>query len=123
MALARALIHQPRWLLADEPTGSLDEHNAEQVMALMMSAVRDTGAGLLLVSHNPGYGDLADRVLRLEGDSWSSSRAPPWLTSAGGLLMLPLKALLRLYRAHPWLLLMSLTGLTLGSLWWWPSSS
>ena len=67
VALARALIHQPRWLLADEPTGSLDEHNAEQVMALMMSAVRDTGAGLLLVSHNPGYGDLADRVLRLEG--------------------------------------------------------
>ncbi len=37
--------------------------------------------------------------------------------------MLPLKALLRLYRAHPWLLLMSLVGLTLGSLWWWPSSS
>ena len=36
-------------------------------MALMMAAVRDTGAGLLLVSHNPGYGALADRVLRLEG--------------------------------------------------------
>ncbi|MDO2947878.1 ABC transporter ATP-binding protein [Aeromonas simiae] len=67
VALARALIHQPTWLLADEPTGSLDEHNAEQVMALMMAAVRDTGAGLLLVSHNPGYSDLADRVLRLEG--------------------------------------------------------
>ena len=67
VALARALVHQPKWLLADEPTGSLDEHNAEQVMALMMAAVRDTGAGLLLVSHNPGYGALADRVLRLEG--------------------------------------------------------
>ena len=67
VALARALIHQPRWLLADEPTGSLDEHNAEQVMALMMAVVRGTGAGLLLVSHNPGYGALADRVLRLEG--------------------------------------------------------
>ncbi|HDZ8917391.1 TPA: ABC transporter ATP-binding protein, partial [Aeromonas hydrophila] len=66
-ALARALIHQPQWLLADEPTGSLDEHNAEQVMALMMTAVRGTGAGLLLVSHNPAYGALADRVLRLEG--------------------------------------------------------
>ena len=37
------------------------------VPALMMAAVRDTGAGLLLVSHNPGYGALADRVLRLEG--------------------------------------------------------
>ena len=46
VALARALIHQPQWLLADEPTGSLDEHNAEQVMALMMTAVRGTGAGL-----------------------------------------------------------------------------
>ena len=67
VALARALIHKPQWLLADEPTGSLDEHNAAQVMALMMAAVHDTGAGLLLVSHNPGYGALADRVLRLEG--------------------------------------------------------
>ncbi|MNM40361.1 putative ABC transporter ATP-binding protein [compost metagenome] len=67
VALARALIHKPQWLLADEPTGSLDEHNAEQVIGLMMAAVRDTGAGLLLVSHNPGYGALADRVLRLEG--------------------------------------------------------
>ena len=58
VALARVLIHKPQWLLADEPTGSLDEHNAEQVMALMMAAVRDTGAGLLLVSHNPGYGAM-----------------------------------------------------------------
>lgn len=67
VALARALIHRPDWLLADEPTGSLDEHNAEQVMALMMEAVKETGAGLLLVSHNPAYAALADRVLRLEG--------------------------------------------------------
>ena len=74
VALARALVHQPKWLLADEPTGSLDEHNAEQVMALMMAAVRDTGAGLLLVSHNPGYGALADRVLRLEGGQLLEAR-------------------------------------------------
>ena len=67
VALARVLIHKPQWLLADEPPGTLDEHNAERVMGLMMAAVRDTGAGLLLVSHNPGYGALADRVLRLEG--------------------------------------------------------
>ena len=75
VALARALVHQPKWLLADEPTGSLDEHNAEQVMALMMAAVRDTGAGLLLVSHNPGYGALADRVLRLEGGQLLEGRS------------------------------------------------
>lgn len=67
VALARALIHQPRWLLADEPTGSLDEHNARQVMDLMMGAVQESGAGLLLVSHNPAYASQVDRVLRLEG--------------------------------------------------------
>ncbi|MER0510208.1 ABC transporter ATP-binding protein [Aeromonas allosaccharophila] len=76
VALARALIHQPGWLLADEPTGSLDEHNAEQVMALMVAAVRDTGAGLLLVSHNPAYATLADRVLRLEGGQLIELKGP-----------------------------------------------
>lgn len=76
VALARALIHQPQWLLADEPTGSLDEHNAEQVMALMMEAVRETGAGLLLVSHNPAYAALADRVLRLEGGQLVQLKGP-----------------------------------------------
>ncbi|WP_421334119.1 ABC transporter ATP-binding protein [Aeromonas veronii] len=76
VALARALIHQPGWLLADEPTGSLDEHNAEQVMALMIAAVRGTGAGLLLVSHNPTYAALADRVLRLEGGQLIELKGP-----------------------------------------------
>lgn len=76
VALARALIHQPSWLLADEPTGSLDEHNAEQVMALMVAAVRGTGAGLLLVSHNPAYAELADRVLRLEGGQLIELKGP-----------------------------------------------
>ncbi|AXV19092.1 ABC transporter ATP-binding protein [Aeromonas veronii] len=76
VALARALIHQPQWLLADEPTGSLDEHNAEQVMALMVAAVRGTGAGLLLVSHNPAYAELADRVLRLEGGQLIELKRP-----------------------------------------------
>ncbi|HHQ4939913.1 TPA: ABC transporter ATP-binding protein [Aeromonas veronii] len=76
VALARALIHQPSWLLADEPTGSLDEHNAEQVMALMIAAVRDTGAGLLLVSHNPAYAALSDRVLRLEGGQLIELKGP-----------------------------------------------
>ncbi|PTT46390.1 ABC transporter ATP-binding protein, partial [Aeromonas sp. HMWF014] len=53
-----------------------DEHNAEQVMALMMEAVRETGAGLLLVSHNPAYGALADRVLRLEGGQLIELKRP-----------------------------------------------
>ncbi|MEV3806095.1 ABC transporter ATP-binding protein, partial [Aeromonas veronii] len=53
-----------------------DEHNAEQVMALMVAAVRDTGAGLLLVSHNPAYAALADRVLRLEGGQLIELKGP-----------------------------------------------
>lgn len=74
VALARALIHRPRWILADEPTGSLDEANAAQVMGLLVAAVREQGCGLLLVSHNPAYGALADRVLHLEGGALHESR-------------------------------------------------
>jgi hypothetical protein len=70
-------------------------------MALMMSAVRDTGAGLLLVSHNPPMATWRIGCCALKGTAGRAQGAPPWLTSAGGLLMLPLKALLRLYRAHP----------------------
>lgn len=84
VALARALIHKPRWLLADEPTGSLDEHNAEQVMALMLAAVRDTGSGLLLVSHNPAYGTLADRVLRLEAGQLIELKGTPMSDASNG---------------------------------------
>lgn len=76
VALARALIHQPGWLLADEPTGSLDEHNAEQVMALMVAAVRDTGAGLLLVSHNPPMLRWPTECCASKGANLSNSRGP-----------------------------------------------
>jgi ABC-type lipoprotein export system ATPase subunit len=78
VALGRALIHHPAWLLADEPTGSLDEENAEQMMALMVAAVRERGTGLLQVSHNPAYAALADRVLRLSaGRLQPVERHPP----------------------------------------------
>lgn len=78
VALGRALIHHPAWLLADEPTGSLDEENADQMMALMVAAVRERGTGLLLVSHNPAYAALADRVLLLSaGRLQPFERHPP----------------------------------------------
>jgi putative ABC transport system ATP-binding protein len=53
VAVARALSKQPSLVLADEPTGNLDESNAGQVLKLIREACSEVGAGLLLVSHDP----------------------------------------------------------------------
>ncbi len=65
VAIARALVHQPQLLLADEPTGNLDEETARQVFPLVMSLVRKRGATLLLVTHDRGLAASADRVLEM----------------------------------------------------------
>jgi predicted ABC-type transport system involved in lysophospholipase L1 biosynthesis ATPase subunit len=54
-AIARALMNKPRVVLADEPTGNLDERTAERVMEQLLTAVEGHGAALLLVTHHPGY--------------------------------------------------------------------
>jgi putative ABC transport system ATP-binding protein len=51
-AVARALVHEPRFVLADEPTGSLDTATAEQVLDLMLTLTERSGAGLLVVTHD-----------------------------------------------------------------------
>ncbi|RYH04605.1 ABC transporter ATP-binding protein [Salipiger sp. IMCC34102] len=61
VAIARTLAPRPRLVLADEPTGNLDEETAAQVLALMLELVTDTGAGLLMVTHSH---DLAARMER-----------------------------------------------------------
>jgi putative ABC transport system ATP-binding protein len=65
VAIARALVHQPQLLLADEPTGNLDEETASQVFPLVMSLVRKRGAMLLLVTHDRALAASADRVLEM----------------------------------------------------------
>jgi lipoprotein-releasing system ATP-binding protein len=65
VALARALVARPAILLADEPTGSLDTANAEAVSALMVELARQNGAGVLLVTHDEGRAERADRRLHL----------------------------------------------------------
>jgi putative ABC transport system ATP-binding protein len=65
VAVARALVHQPTLLLADEPTGNLDEETARQVMPMLLSLVRQRGATLLLVTHDRSLARSADQVFEL----------------------------------------------------------
>ncbi|KGE70738.1 ABC transporter ATP-binding protein [Spirochaeta lutea] len=60
-AVARALVNNPQVVLADEPTGNLDEYHSREVEELLFSLARDLGKTLVLVTHNPklaGFGDL-----------------------------------------------------------------
>ena len=61
VAVARALASGPRVIFADEPTGSLDSANGEVVMELLVSAARDQGASIILVTHEPQIAAYADR--------------------------------------------------------------
>ncbi len=65
VALARALVHDPNLILADEPTGNLDEETGRQVMDLLSRLVRDSGKNLLLVTHSADAAAYADRTFTL----------------------------------------------------------
>jgi lipoprotein-releasing system ATP-binding protein len=66
-AVARALAARPAVLLADEPSGNLDRHNAEQLHDLFAELARDQSLGLVVVTHNQSLAARADRALSLEG--------------------------------------------------------
>ena len=66
VAMARALVHRPTLLLADEPTGNLDPTTADKVMAALIEQTRKHHASLVLVTHSQAASARADRVLRLE---------------------------------------------------------
>ncbi|GBD41047.1 Lipoprotein-releasing system ATP-binding protein LolD [bacterium HR39] len=65
VAIARALANGPRLVLADEPTGNLDPHTAEDVFALFLEVVREEGAAVLLATHNGELAARCDRVFTL----------------------------------------------------------
>jgi len=66
VAIARALAKEPTLILADEPTGNLDEGTGLEVMRVMSDLRRRTGATMVVVTHNPRLTAFADRVLRIE---------------------------------------------------------
>ncbi len=67
VAVARALVHGPALVLADEPTGNLDADNGRQVLELLDRLVRDGQCTLLLVTHSRAVASRADRILTLTG--------------------------------------------------------
>ena len=65
VAIARALLHKPLLVLADEPTGNLDETTSEAVMQLMVELVHEVGSSLLMVTHSPAMAAHMDEQWRL----------------------------------------------------------
>jgi len=67
VAIARALVMQPALLLADEPTGDLDEGTADTLHELLRGMHRENGLTAILATHNARLASICDRILRLEG--------------------------------------------------------
>lgn len=67
VAIGRALAARPALILADEPTGNLDEATGDAVLDLMLDLVKQTGAGLLMVTHSPRLAARLDRRVHLTG--------------------------------------------------------
>jgi ABC-type lipoprotein export system ATPase subunit len=65
VAVARAIVHRPSLILADEPTGALDEENASAVIELLVDVQREIGATFVLVTHDRRIADYADRRVEL----------------------------------------------------------
>jgi putative ABC transport system ATP-binding protein len=65
IAIARALVHEPAVVLADEPTGNLDDETGEVVLALLLELTREAGKTLIMATHSPEIVPLADRVCRI----------------------------------------------------------
>jgi len=66
VAIARALVMQPTLLLADEPTGDLDEHTADSLHGLLREMHAERGLTSIIATHNPRLAAACDRILRLE---------------------------------------------------------
>jgi putative ABC transport system ATP-binding protein len=82
-AIARALVHDPELVVADEPTGSLDSANGAAVLSLLGELNRELGVTLLLATHAPDVAAAAARVLHIHDGRIIRTERPPSLDAAG----------------------------------------
>ena len=76
VALARALAPNPAILVADEPTGNLDEETGKQIIDLLFAGHAERGTTLVLVTHDPALAARCDRVVRLRSGHIDGASAP-----------------------------------------------
>lgn len=77
VAIARALVHDPLLVLADEPTGNLDEETGSQVLALLDKLTRQAGKNLIMVTHSRENAMYADRIFELQGGCLVEAETEP----------------------------------------------
>ncbi len=87
-ALCVALAHRPQLLLADEPTGELDDHSAEEVRRLIVALARAEEATAILVSHDAATAEVADRAIRIR-DGRLVEEGGAFVVDTGGWIRVP----------------------------------
>jgi len=75
IAVARALVHEPALVLADEPTGNLDAGTAGQILRLLREQLQATAASAILITHSPAAAQSADRIVRLQAGRLEAAAA------------------------------------------------
>jgi putative ABC transport system ATP-binding protein len=75
IAVARALVHEPALVLADEPTGNLDAGTAGQILRLLREQLQATAASAILITHSPAAAHSADRIVRLQAGRLEAASA------------------------------------------------
>lgn len=74
VAIARALVHEPSWLLADEPTGNLDSENSEMIYDILSTLNKDRNCGIIMVTHDPLLASKGDRIIEMKDGCIFSDR-------------------------------------------------
>lgn len=74
VGLARAIVNRPKLLLADEPTGNLDQDTGAKVIDMMFALARDNGTAVFLITHDPLLARRADRILTMNHGQLASTR-------------------------------------------------
>ena len=82
MAIARALANEPKLILADEPTGNLDEQTGEHIIELLSSLSRDHNTTILVVTHDRTLANKTDRRFRLQQGRLTEETARTRATAA-----------------------------------------